>query len=358
MPILADFDYKLPENRIAQSPVIPRDQSKLLVLNKTSGRISDKHFYDLAELLTQDDVLVLNNTKVFPARLLAKRGNKFVELLLEREAGLTDAGNIIFSALTKPGLKSGDQLEIPNTKVRAVCSSVTGYRRHLQFNLGREQFFAILDDLARTPVPPYIKWNQDDEKVLRQKYQTVFAKRQGAVAAPTAGLHFTAELLEKLRMKGVQIKYVTLHVGLGTFLPVKTDDITKHQMHEEWFELDEPTANHLNVAKAGGKRIIAVGTTTVRVLESCAKHNALTAQSGYTRIYIYPPYKFKFVDAVITNFHTPKSTLLMLTAALTSLPNTGHSFTTFANSLMGRAYRHALENNYRFYSFGDAMLIM
>jgi S-adenosylmethionine:tRNA ribosyltransferase-isomerase len=285
-----------------------------------------------------------------------------VELLLEKEAAVTSE-TITWDALTKPGLKAGDTFEIPGSHVRGVCEAINGYTRRITFFIDREHFLSQLDRWAKTPIPPYIRWNSDDEAHLREVYQTVYAKYRGAVAAPTAGLHFTPALLEKIRAKGIQIEEVTLHVGLGTFLPVKTEQIEDHYMHAEWFELSQPTAEGLNEAKRSGKRIIAVGTTTVRVLESCSQslgtsHQSLVTRSGSTQIYIYPPYQFKFVDSLITNFHTPKSTLLMLVSALASSPNILNSpFSTFRSSLIGKAYAHALENNYRFYSFGDAMWI-
>lgn len=355
--LLSQFDYQLPPERIAQFPATPRDASKLLIVDRNTSEMTDKHFFDLAIQLTSNDVLVLNNTKVFPARLVVDKNDKKVELLLEKEITLTP-NSITFSVLSKPGLKLGDKVSVPTTDVTATCIRVEGYTRILEFNCNREQLFVVLDKIAKTPIPPYIKWNQDDEKALREKYQTVYAKYQGAVAAPTAGLHFTKELIETLKAKGVGIEYVTLHVGLGTFLPVKTEDIAAHHMHEEVFELDAQTALNLNEAKKKGRRIIAVGTTTIRVLETCAQGDQLVANTGATKIFIYPPYSFKFVDSLITNFHTPKSTLLMLVSALACAPNTGTNFTNFSDSVIGKAYEHALQNNYRFYSFGDAMWIV
>lgn len=355
---LSDFDYTLPHEKIAQVPLEKRDHSKLLVISALNSSIEDKHFYDLVDLLTYNDVLVLNNTKVFPARLIVHKENKKpVELLLEKEVSLTPT-SISFEVLSKPGLKIDEVVFIPNTNVRARCVAVNNYTRTLEFSVGREQLFSLLDSWAQTPIPPYIHWNKEDEAHLRMRYQTVYAKYQGAVAAPTAGLHFTTELLQKLQDKGVGIEYVTLHVGLGTFLPVKTDDITAHHMHGEWYELTPQTATALNTAKQEGKKIVAVGTTTIRVLETCSDADGvLTPQTGTTQIFIYPPYAFKCVDSLITNFHTPKSTLLMLVSALVSTPNTQTSFTTFQESAVGKAYTHALEHDYRFYSFGDAMFI-
>lgn len=363
---LSDFDYILPPEKIAQSPANPRDSSKLLIVNRATGTFTDKHFFDLAESLSANDVLVLNNTKVFPARLLVHKtsGNsqKPVELLLEKEVGVT-AETISWNVLTKPGLKIGDTFEIPASHVTGVCEAVNDYTRTVTFHIHREHFFSQLDRWAQTPIPPYIRWSHEDEAHLREVYQTVFAKYTGAMAAPTAGLHFTSELLAKLRDRGVSIEEVTLHVGLGTFLPVKTDDISAHAMHSEWFELTPATAIALNDAKAAGKRIIAVGTTVVRVLESCADMTndpmpnvfRLMPRRATTDIFIYPPYQFKFVDSIITNFHTPKSTLLMLVSAFVTQKIT---FTTFADCLIGKAYQHALSHDYRFYSFGDSMWIV
>jgi S-adenosylmethionine:tRNA ribosyltransferase-isomerase len=353
---LSDFDYHLPPEKIAHAPVNPRDSSKLLIVNRDDGALSDAHFSDLADLLTPNDVLVLNNTKVFPARLLVQT-TKPVELLLEKEVGVS-AETISWDALTKPGLSVGDRFEIPGTPVHGVCEAVNGYTRKITFFIDREHFFPMLDKWAKTPIPPYIKWEGKDEQDLREQYQTIYAKRSGAVAAPTAGLHFTPELLEKLKAKGVQIEEVTLHVGLGTFLPVKTDDLSEHHMHSEWFELSQPTAENLNDAKKAGKRIIAVGTTTVRVLETCSDlTSSLSPLASTTDIFIYPPYQFKFVDSILTNFHTPKSTLLMLISSFVSVPNTNQEFETFEKCLVGKAYLHALAHDYRFYSFGDSMWI-
>ncbi len=362
---LSDFDYHLPPEKIAQTPASPRDSSKLLIVDRKSGSQTDARFSDLAAMLGPNDVLVLNNTKVFPARLLVHKtsGNtqKPIELLLEKEVGVTSE-TISWDTLTKPGLKVGDTFEIPGSHVTGVCEEVHAYTRKVTFHINREHFFSQLDRWAQTPIPPYIRWNSEDEIHLRTVYQTVFAKYTGAIAAPTAGLHFTPELLQRLRDRKVQIEEVTLHVGLGTFLPVKSDDITAHSMHSEWFELSAQTAYSLNEAKKAGKRIIAVGTTVVRVLESCASIEAdvrsVVAKRGTTSIFIYPPYAFKFVDSIITNFHTPKSTLLMLVSAFTCSPNQRDAaFTTFQSSLIGEAYQHALKSNFRFYSFGDAMWI-
>ncbi|HSW89553.1 MAG TPA: tRNA preQ1(34) S-adenosylmethionine ribosyltransferase-isomerase QueA [Patescibacteria group bacterium] len=346
---LSDFDYILPDDKIAQTPMSPRDHSKLLILDRKPETLTDAHFYDLADLLTPNDVLVVNDTKVFPARLNARSAfvgpARSFEILLEKEISLT-ADTVTWSALTKPGLKVGQRISVPNTPITGTCIRVDDYRRIITFSASREHFMTILTTWAKTPIPPYIKWQQDDEARLRALYQTVYAHRVGAMAAPTAGLHFTPELLTKLRTKGVQIINVTLHVGLGTFLPVKTENVLEHHMHEEWYEVSYESSVALQNARKIGKRIIAVGTTVVRVLET----SKFEMGSGTTSIFIYPPYKFDYVDSLITNFHTPKSTLLMLVTAFCG-------GTIFKGSLIGKAYQHALDNDYHFYSFGDAMWI-
>lgn len=357
MVTLSDFDYQLPNERIAQSPMEPRDESKLLEVDRTTGTLSDHRFKELSKLLGKNDVLVINNTKVLPALLFAttKTGKK-IEILLEKEVSQTTE-SIIYECLSKPGLRQGEVVWLDQT-VHVTCKAVLGYTRLLEFSLPREAFLQLLYRIGHTPIPPYITWDSTDEMSLRAHYQTVYASKIGAVAAPTAGLHFTPDLLEKLHANGVQIEEVTLHVGLGTFLPVKTDRLDEHPMHSEWYELTSAVASRLNAAKNSGKRIIAVGTTSVRVLESCATASGeLVPGSGDTQIFIYPPYQYKFVDSIITNFHIPKSTLLMLIAAFVSTPTTTTIFVDFQSSLTGRAYQHALDHDYRFYSFGDAMWI-
>lgn len=354
---LLDFDYHLPSDRIAQVPLDQRDHSKLLCLDRQTGTLTDHLFKDLADTLGSNDVLVLNNTKVLPARLFATTPTgKTIEVLLEKEISQTP-DSITFECLSKPGISQG-ATAVLDGGVQLTCTKVLGYTRQIQFDLPREAFFALVDRIGHTPIPPYIAWEETDETSLRAHYQTVYASKIGAVAAPTAGLHFTPQLLETLRTKGVQIEEVTLHVGLGTFLPVKTDHIDDHTMHSERYELSDAVASRLNSAKKKGKRLIAVGTTSVRVLETCAdEQGELHAGSGSTQIFIYPPYRFKVVDSLITNFHTPKSTLLMLIAAFVSHPTTATPFQTFQSSLVGTAYQHALDTDYRFYSFGDAMWI-
>jgi S-adenosylmethionine:tRNA ribosyltransferase-isomerase len=361
---LEQFDYLLPSELIAQSPISPRDQSRLLFLNRQSGQITHHHFFNLPDLLPDDCVMVRNNTKVIPARIFGhKSTGGSIELLLLKRIKIEDDGET-WECLTKPGIKLGQTVEFDyitdqQVKLQAVCVQINEFNRLIKFSLAKEKLFAALETIGHTPIPPYIKWNQDDEKKLRQIYQTTYAKVAGSAAAPTAGLHFTSELDQHLMEKGIQIEEVTLHVGLGTFLPVKTNDITQHHLHSEWFELKPEVAARLNQAKQAGKKIIAVGTTTTRVLESCANNQGqLEAKSQETNIYIYPPYKYKFIDGLITNFHLPKSTLLMLVSALISSPNTNFQFTNFLASTVGQAYTQAIQKNYRFYSFGDGMLIL
>lgn len=367
---LADFNYILPQRSIAQSPAEPRDSSRLLLVDRQTGDLTDQLFRDITDILPANAVLVRNNTRVIPARIIGQKptGGQ-VEILLTRRIGLTPSNTEIWECLTKPGLKVGQTVEFGGNAPRssddnqspqltATCTAVTDYTREITFNLGKEALFAALFELGKTPIPPYIHWAADDELHLRQLYQTLYAKIDGSAAAPTAGLHFTPELESRLLAKGITIAEVTLHVGLGTFLPVKTADITQHHLHKEWFELSSKTANLINAAKTAGRPIIAVGTTTTRVLETCADaQGQLHPQQGETQIYIYPPYHFRVVDQLITNFHLPQSSLLMMISALASSPNTKHHFTTFQKSILGKAYQHAIDTDYRFYSFGDAMLI-
>jgi S-adenosylmethionine:tRNA ribosyltransferase-isomerase len=359
MLTIDQFDYPLPHRFIAQKPAEPRDSSKLLVVNRETGEIGHHHFYDLPSLLDSNDVIVRNNTKVIPARIFGQKdtGGQ-VELLLTKRLHLENDQEV-WECLTKPGLKPGQSVSFENSTLVASCQEITGYTRQVAFNMSHAALFEELTKIGHTPVPPYITgWADEDEAQLRELYQTTFAKIQGSAAAPTAGLHFTPEIDESLRKKGVQIEEITLHVGLGTFLSVKTDDITKHDMHSEWFTLPEDVAERLNEAKKSGKRIIAVGTTSTRVLETCAKDGQLTPQTGETQLYVYPPRKFEFVDAMITNFHEPKTTLIMLVSAFSSAPNTSHEFKNFKETTVGKAYQVAMDNDYRFLSFGDVMLLL
>ena len=382
---LSDFSYHLPEKCIAKTPAEPRDSSKLLVLNAKTGALNDDQFYNLDVYLQSGDILIRNNTKVIPARIFGHKntGGKIEVLLVKKHAQLDTEE--VWECLTKPSikpgqtilfspppLKKGDELAKKTPILTAQCvdeQKSNNYTRLLKFSLSGSDLVAELEKIGVTPLPPYISDSHSDTDKIRKQYQTTYAKHSGSAAAPTAGLHFTKELDEKLLKKGVSIAEVTLHVGLGTFLPVKTENVLEHQMHSEWFEIPQETIDLLHKTKAAGKRAFAVGTTSARVLESVAQQSNqsntgtnqeihLTAQTGETEIFIYPGYKFSIVDGLITNFHLPKSTLLMLVSALVCAPNTPQQFTSFLESSVGAAYLHAIANDYRFYSFGDAMLIM
>lgn len=336
-----DFDYYLPENLIAQTPINKRDESKLMVLNKETGTIEHRHFADIIDYLTPNDVLVLNDTKVMPARLIGQKEdtNGHIELLL-----LKNTQNNIYECLCKPAkrVKVGTIVTFGDGILKAKCIEVKEEGiREFEF-LYDGIFYEILDKLGEMPLPPYIHKKLKD----KNRYQTVYAKNIGSAAAPTAGLHFTQELLEKLKNKGITICYVTLHVGLGTFRPVNVEDVTTHKMHSEYYTINEETAKILNQAKKEGKNIVSVGTTTTRVLETVMnQYQTFKACSGYTSIFIYPGYQFKAVDSLITNFHLPKSTLIMLVSAFCS------------KEIIMNAYSEAIKNNYRFFSFGDSMFI-
>ncbi len=361
---LSDFNYELPGDRIAKVPAVPRDSSKLLILNKHTGKIIDDHFYNLAEYLQPGDLLVRNNTKVIPARIFGKKetGGK-VEILLTKKIAHSDSTET-WECLTKPGIKPEQKIFFESTLLVANCLSITPehYTRIIEFNQMGPQFIETLEKIGITPLPPYISDTTADSDDIRKKYQTIYAKYDGSAAAPTAGLHFTKELEKKLIAKGVKIAEVTLHVGLGTFLPVKTENILEHHMHSEWFEITQETAEIISKTKQAGGRIICVGTTSSRVLESASKvaNNKVYIQTktGETEIFMYPGYEFKIVDGLITNFHLPQSTLLMLVSALVTAPNTKYEFTNFLQTIVGKAYLHAIRNEYRFYSFGDGMIII
>lgn len=336
-----DFDYYLPENLIAQTPINKRDESKLMVLNKETGTIEHRHFADIIDYLTPNDVLVLNDTKVMPARLIGQKEdtNGHIELLL-----LKNTQNNIYECLCKPAkrVKIGTIVNFGDGILKAKCIEVKEEGiREFEF-LYDGIFYEILDKLGEMPLPPYIHKKLKD----KNRYQTVYAKNIGSAAAPTAGLHFTQELLEKLKNKGITICYVTLHVGLGTFRPVNVEDVTTHKMHSEFYTINEETAKILNQAKKEGKNIVSVGTTTTRVLETVInQYQTFKECSGYTSIFIYPGYQFKAVDSLITNFHLPKSTLIMLVSAFCS------------KEIIMNAYSEAIKNSYRFFSFGDSMFI-
>lgn len=337
-----DFYYDLPKELIAQDPLSDRSSSRLLVLGKSSGTIEHHVFSEITDYLMPGDCLVINNTKVIPARLYGRKedtGANIEILLLKRKE------KDIWETLAKPGKKAK-----PGTKIFFGEGLLTGEvlgiaeegNRMIQFTY-EGIFEEILDKLGQMPLPPYISHTLKD----KNRYQTVYAKYDGSAAAPTAGLHFTPELLEKIRGKGVEIAEVTLHVGLGTFRPVKETDVLKHHMHSEYFCIDETAAEQINRTKASGGRIIAVGTTSTRTLEAAANESGyLSAKSGWTEIFIYPGYPFKMIDGLITNFHLPESTLLMLVSALAGREN------------VLNAYAEAVKEKYRFFSFGDAMLII
>ncbi len=335
-----DFYYDLPEELIAQTPAEPRDSSRLLVYDRATGKTEHKIFSDVADYLNGGDVLVINNTKVLPARMYAHTSNGgAVEVLL-----LKRLEKDRWEVLVKPGKKCarGKKLVISDELALTVEDITDSGERIVRFEY-RGVFEEILDRVGNMPLPPYIKEKLKD----KNRYQTVYARTEGSSAAPTAGLHFTPELLNKIRGKGVEIAEVLLHVGLGTFRPVKEEVITEHKMHSEYYEIGERSAEIINRAKREGRRIIAVGTTSVRTLESAADENGFIRPcKGNTEIFIYPPYKFKCVDALVTNFHLPESTLIMLVSAMTGREE------------MLSVYREAVKERYRFFSFGDAMMIV
>lgn len=335
---LSEFDFNLPKNLIAQKPASPRDACRLMVLNRSRRSIRHDRFYNLGKYLRQGDVLVLNNSKVLPARLMGKKitGGQ-VEILLLKQISLAAWQCLV--GLVPIAKQVGLKIKFSG-KLSGVIIRRAGDTAVIKFNLSGAKLMEQILKIGQPPTPPYIK-----RLAKSSEYQTVYAEKLGSVAAPTAGMHFTKKLLARLKKMGVQIEYITLHVGLGTFQPVKENDITKHKIHSEYFELDKKTAERLNRAKRDGRRIIACGTTTVRVLEHCARDGKVRTKSGETNIFIYPGYKFKFIDALITNFHVPKSTLIMLVAAFA-----GKKF-------IDRAYQIAVKKRYRFYSFGDAMFI-
>ncbi|MEN8076430.1 tRNA preQ1(34) S-adenosylmethionine ribosyltransferase-isomerase QueA [Clostridioides difficile] len=337
----SDFDFYLPEELIAQHPLEKRDYSRLMVLDKTTGEIEHKHFYDVINYLNSGDTLVLNNTRVMPARLIGEKlesGGKIEFLLLKRIEGDK------WECLAKPGkrAKIGTEFTFGNGKLKCkVVDIIEEGNRIIEFSY-EGIFEQVLDELGEMPLPPYITERLDD----RERYQTVYSKEQGSAAAPTAGLHFTKELLENVKEKGVNIAYVTLHVGLGTFRPVKVDDVNEHVMHSEFYHLEEEDANIINETKKRGNKIISVGTTSTRTLETIGDENGFVkAQSGWTNIFIYPGYEFKVVDKLITNFHLPESTLIMLVSALAG------------KEKVMNAYNEAVKERYRFFSFGDSMII-
>jgi S-adenosylmethionine:tRNA ribosyltransferase-isomerase len=358
----ADFGYPLPEHLIAHVPHSRRDGCCLLVFKRQSGQWSNHVFSDLPEILSktaQKFLIVLNDTKVIPARLFGqKNSGGQVEILLVRPY-FSRTTTQSWEVLAKPGLKVGQIVNFKPSGVSATCQAVTNYTRTLNFHCSPSVFHALIQKTGHTPIPPYIK-SPLTEPQLRQAYQTVYAKHPGSVAAPTAGLHFTPSLLKQLEGQGHTLAHVTLHVSLGTFLGVKTQDLSQHQMHEEQWEINANNLKKIMQARTKKQPVLAVGTTAVRVLETLTETNLKKPKNlkGQTKIFLYPPAKFKHTDALITNFHLPHSTLLMLVAAFTSAPNTPEKFTSWQKSRLGQAYQAAIAQNYRFFSFGDAMLIL
>ncbi len=338
---VSDFDYFLPEELIAQEPIEPRSMSRLMVLNRSDGSIEHRKFKDIINYLEKGDCLVLNDTRVIPARLLGVRedtGGKIEFVLLKKIDKDT------WEVILKPGkrAKVGTRFVFGNNDLKAeIIDIVEEGNRIVRFEY-EGVFDEVLDRIGIIPLPPYINKQLSD----KERYQTVYSRKKGSAAAPTAGLHFTKELLEEIKAKGVNIAYLTLHVGLGTFRPVKTEDITKHTMHSEYYDISEEACDIINRTKAASKRVIAVGTTSCRVLETVSDENGFVKPgSGWTDIFIYPGYRFKAVDALITNFHLPKSTLIMLVSAFAS------------REMILNAYNTAVRERYRFFSFGDAMFI-
>lgn len=337
----ADFDFDLPQELIAQTPLERRDASRLLTLNKVTGETGHHHFYDLPSFLKPGDCLVLNDSRVLPARLIGHRvpTGGAVEVLL-----LIDRGNKVWECLVRPGRKvrPGARLSFGEGRLTAeVLETLEGGNRLIRFDY-EGIFLELLEQLGKMPLPPYIKQELTDQ----ERYQTVYSREVGSAAAPTAGLHFTKELLTKISNMGVSVCYVTLHVGLGTFRPVKEDDITEHEMHSEYCMISADTAETINRTRASGGRVVCVGTTSCRTLESWAAEDGTVKESaGWTDIFIYPGYRFKVLDCLVTNFHLPESTLIMLVSALAGREH------------ILAAYREAVERRYRFFSFGDAMFI-
>ena len=339
---LSEFDFELPEELIAQTPLDKRDTSRLMVLNREKQTIEHKHFYDIIDYLKPGDILVRNNTKVIPARLfgIKEETNGHVEVLL-----LKDQGDDIWQCLVGNAriVKIGTIISFGDGLLKAKCLEIKDEGIRIFKMIYTGIFYEILDQLGTMPLPPYIKEKLEDQN----RYQTVYAKIEGSAAAPTAGLHFTNEIIEKIKAKGIEILDVTLHVGLGTFRPVKVDNVLEHHMHSEFYRLTEEAAKQLNEVRQAGGRIVAVGTTSIRTLETIGtKFNGeIQADSGWTDIFITPGYQFKVVEAFSTNFHLPKSTLVMLVSAFAG------------KDLTLAAYQHAIEEKYRFFSFGDAMFI-
>ena len=348
---ISEFDYNLPEELIAQMPSDKREHSKMLVLDRKNKTIEHKHFYDIVDYIDENSILVLNNTKVLPARLYGKKdtGANIEVFLLEKDETISD--KCFWKVLIKPSkrIKPDTIIKISEELSVKAIKRLEDAGEWLVELIYEGDLFEILHRVGNIPLPPYIERKMQTEELKHfdmERYQTVYAKDEGSVAAPTAGLHFTKEILEKLKEKGVEIVYITLNVGLGTFRPVKCENILDHKMHSETFEITKEAAEKINNAKAQGKKLIAVGTTTVRTLETAyQKYGCIKACHDHSELFIYPPYEFKIIDNLITNFHLPKSTLLMLVSALA-----GKDF-------IFKAYQEAIKNNYRFFSYGDCMYI-
>ena len=350
MLLLSEYDYELPENLIAQMPADKRENSKMMVLNRKDRTISHKHFYDIVDLIEPNALLVMNNTKVLPARLIGYKdtGAKIEVFLLKQ----IDENKKLWDVLIKPSkrIKSGTVIKISEElSVKAIERLEENGEWLVELLYEDENVLNVLHRNGNIPLPPYIERkipNEDLKKLDFERYQTVYAEDEGSVAAPTAGLHFTKDILKRLEEKGVELCYVTLNVGLGTFRPVQCENVLEHKMHSESFEISEKSANQINNAKASGKTILAVGTTTVRTLETAyQKFGCIKACNDSSELFIYPPYDFKVVDKLITNFHLPKSTLLMLVSALAG------------KDYIFEAYKEAISSNYRFFSYGDCMVI-
>lgn len=337
----SDFNYELPEELIAQTPIEPRNASRLMLLNKNTGDVEHKVFKDLTDFLNPGDCLILNNTRVIPARIygVKKETGAVVEFLL-----LKQHENLVWECLCGPGkrAKIGTEFAFGDGQLECkVIDILSDGNRIIEFHCDNN-IFAVLDEIGQMPLPPYIKEKLKD----KERYQTVYSEHLGSAAAPTAGLHFTSDMLNEIRKKGVNIGYVTLHVGLGTFRPVKVDDVSKHKMHSEHYIMPKETADLINETHKNGKRVISVGTTSCRTLESvAAKNGCICEDEGDTSIFIFPGYKFKCIDALVTNFHLPESTLIMLISAFAGYEN------------VMNAYKIAVDEKYRFFSFGDAMFI-
>ena len=337
----SDFYYDLPQEQIAQTPIEPRDHSRLMVLHRENDMIEHRHFYDIIDYLNEGDCLIVNDSRVIPARIYGVKedtGAKIEFLLLKQLSGNR------WETLVKPGKKAkiGTKFSFGDGLLKAEVVDIIEDGNRIVELQSEENIYTTLDKIGQMPLPPYITEKLEDQ----ERYQTVYSHELGSAAAPTAGLHFTNELLDKLRAKGVNIGYVTLHVGLGTFRPVKVDDVTKHKMHSEHYEIPAETAELIKRTKANGKRVIAVGTTSCRTLESVAASGEIRACDGFTDIFIYPGFEFKVLDGLITNFHLPESTLIMLVSAFYGYDKTM------------KAYEVAVREKYRFFSFGDAMAIL